>query len=186
MILKHLPNTLTLFRLGLIVPFLVFLYNHEYVYSFYTFILAGLTDGLDGFLARRFHWQSFFGSFVDPLADKLLIASSFISLAIIGVLPWWLVVLVFLRDFTISMGVLAWYHFIRRKLDFRPTTLSKINTALQLVLVTSCLFELAYFQFPNIVLNTLISLTTLTTAITYIDYILTWSRKAWSKKELLQ
>lgn len=184
MILKQLPNALTLFRLGLIVPFLIFLYSHEYVNSFYTFMLAGLTDGLDGFLARRFHWQSFFGSFVDPLADKLLIASSFISLALLGVLPWWLVALVFLRDFTISMGVLAWYHFIRRKLDFKPTSLSKINTALQLALVTSCLFELAFFHFPSYIFNTLICLTTLTTAITYIDYMWTWSKKAWPKKEL--
>jgi cardiolipin synthase len=184
MILKHLPNALTLFRLGLIAPFLMFLYSHEYVNSFYTFILAGLTDGLDGFLARRFHWQSFFGSFVDPLADKLLIASSFISLAVIGILPWWLVALVFLRDLTISMGVLAWYRFIRRKLDFKPTSLSKINTALQLILVTYCLFELAYFQFPSYIRNTLICLTALTTAITYIDYIWTWGRKAWPKKEL--
>lgn len=186
MILRHLPNALTLFRLGLIAPFLIYLYHQEYVNSFITFILAGLTDGLDGFLARRFNCQSFFGSFVDPLADKLLIASSFISLALIGILPWWLVTLVFLRDFTISMGVLAWYHFIRRKLDFKPTPLSKINTALQLTLVTSCLFELAYFQFPNYVLDTLIFLTTLTTTITYVDYIWTWSRKAWPKKELLQ
>lgn len=184
MILKHIPNALTLFRLGLIVPFLLFLYRHEYVNTFYTFMLAGLTDGLDGLLARRFGWQSFFGSFVDPLADKLLIASSFISLALIGILPWWLVILVFLRDLTISMGVLAWYYFIRRKLDFKPTTLSKINTALQLSLVTCCLFELAYFQFPDYVLNTLICLTTCTTAITYIDYILTWGRKAWPKQEL--
>ncbi|MGC1182233.1 MAG: CDP-alcohol phosphatidyltransferase family protein, partial [Legionella sp.] len=84
------------------------------------------------------------------------------------------------------MCVLAWYHFIRRKLDFKPTPLSKINTALQLTLVTSCLFELAYFQFPNYVLDTLIFLTTLTTTITYVDYIWTWSRKAWPKKELLQ
>lgn len=186
MMLKHLPNALTLFRLGLIAPFLIFLYGHEYVHSFYTFILAGLTDGLDGFLARRFNWQSFFGSFVDPLADKLLIASSFISLALIGILPWWLVGLVFLRDFSISMGILAWYHFIRRKLDFKPSSLSKINTALQLALVTSCLFELAYFQFPSYVLNTLICLTTLTTGITFIDYMRIWSRKAWPKKELLQ
>lgn len=117
------------------------------------------------------------------MADKLLIASSFISLALIGVLPWWLVILVFLRDLTISLGVLAWYQFIRRKLDFQPTLLSKINTALQLTLVTSCLFELAYFEFPPYLLNVLIILTTLTTAITYIDYIWTWGRKAWPKKE---
>lgn len=186
MMLKHLPNALTLSRFGLIIPFLIFLYQHEYVNSFYTFMLAGLTDGLDGFLARRYHWKSFFGSFVDPLADKLLIASSFISLALIGMLPWWLVTLVFLRDITISMGVLAWYYFIRRKLDFKPTALSKINTALQLTLVTSCLFELAYFEFPSPLFNTLICLTTLTTAITYIDYMRLWRKHAWPKKELLQ
>ncbi|MGL5742382.1 MAG: CDP-alcohol phosphatidyltransferase family protein [Legionella sp.] len=183
MILKHLPNVLTLLRLLLIAPFLFYLYQHEYTTAFYIFILAGLSDGLDGFLARSFNWQSFFGSFVDPLADKLLIASSFISLALIGVLPWLLVALVFLRDLTISLGVLAWYQFIRRKLDFQPTLLSKINTALQLTLVTFCLFELAYFEFPPYLLNTILCLTTLTTAITYIDYIWTWGRKAWPKNE---
>ncbi|HAT9653444.1 TPA: CDP-alcohol phosphatidyltransferase family protein, partial [Legionella pneumophila subsp. pneumophila] len=109
MILKHIPNTLTLLRLVLIAPFLMYLFHHEYVKAFYIFIAAGLTDGLDGWLARHFQWQSFFGSFVDPLADKLLVASSFISLALLNSLPWWLVLLVFLRDFTISMGVLAWY-----------------------------------------------------------------------------
>lgn len=185
MIIKYIPNTLTLLRLGLIVPFLYFLFQQEYLIAFYLFILAGLSDGLDGFLARSFNWQTFFGSFVDPLADKLLIASSFISLALIGQLPWWLVALVFLRDATISLGVLAWYQFIRRKLDFQPTLLSKINTALQLTLVTSCLFELAYFKFPPYLLHTLISLTTLTTTITFIDYIWTWGRKAWPKKEML-
>lgn len=184
MILKYIPNALTLLRLGLIVPFLFYLYYHEYTIAFYLFILAGLSDGLDGFLARSFNWQSFFGSFIDPLADKLLITASFISLALIGLLPWWLVVLVFLRDLTISLGVLAWYHFIRRKLDFQPTLLSKINTALQLILVTSCLFELAYFEFPPYLVHTLITLTTLTTAITYMDYIWTWGKKAWPDKEL--
>ncbi|AUH71568.1 phosphatidylglycerophosphate synthase [Legionella sainthelensi] len=184
MILKYIPNALTLLRLILIVPFLFYLYRHEYVIAFYLFILAGLSDGLDGFLARSFNWQSFFGSFVDPLADKLLIASSFISLALIGILPWWLVALVFLRDLTISLGVVAWYHFIRQKLEFQPTVLSKVNTALQLTLVTSCLFELAYFPFPNYLSTTLICLTTATTAITYIDYLWTWGRKACPKKEM--
>ncbi|MBL7481798.1 CDP-alcohol phosphatidyltransferase family protein [Legionella bononiensis] len=183
MILKHIPNALTLFRLGLIVPFLMYLYHHEYVNAFYTFILAGITDGLDGWLARHFNWQSFFGSFVDPLADKLLVASSFISLALIGSLPWWLVILVFLRDFTISMGVLAWYWFIQRKLDFEPTLLSKFNTTFQLILVTLCLFELAYFKFSLYLVDVLIYLTAFTTATTYLDYIWTWGKKAWPKKE---
>lgn len=186
MILKHIPNALTVLRLGLIAPFLIFLYQHEYVEAFYTFIIAGCTDGLDGFLARHFHWQSSFGSFVDPMADKLLVACSFISLALIGSLPWWLVILVFLRDFSISVGVLVWYFGIHRKLDFVPSLLSKLNTTLQLVLVTVSLFELAYFKFPSYFIDILIGLTTITTAVTYFDYFWTWGKKAWQKKNISQ
>lgn len=186
MILKQIPNALTLFRLVLIAPFLVFLYQHEYVNAFYTFLLAGFTDGLDGWIARHFHWQSPLGSFIDPLADKLLIASSFISLALLGALPWWLVILVFLRDLTISFGVVAWYWFIQRRLDFKPTILSKINTSLQIALVTLCLFELAYFSFNSYVFGTLMLLTAVSTAATYIDYVLTWGKKACSINHLVK
>jgi cardiolipin synthase len=181
MILRHLPNALTLTRLFFIAPFLVLLWQKEYVNAFYLFLLAGLTDGLDGWLARHFSWQSVFGSFIDPMADKLLIASSFISLALIGKLPWWLVVLVFLRDLTISIGVIAWYWFIHRHLDFEPTRLSKVNTLLQLALVTVCLFELAFFRFTPYLINSLVILTAITTTVTYLDYVWTWGKKAFSK-----
>lgn len=184
MIRKHIPNALTFFRLGLIIPFLMALYHHEYRSAFYLFIIAGFTDGLDGWLARSFHCQSTFGSFVDPMADKLLVASSFISLALLGNLPWWLVFLVFLRDFSISLGVLIWYWGLRRELNFVPTLLSKFNTALQLVLVTLCLFENAFFKFSTYWIDRLIYLTALTTAITYMDYFWFWGRKAWPKKTL--
>ncbi|STY24934.1 CDP-alcohol phosphatidyltransferase family protein [Legionella taurinensis] len=177
-ILKHIPNALTVLRLILIIPFLVYLYRKNYPIAFYVFMLAGFTDGFDGWLARHFSWQSLFGSFIDPLADKLLIASSFISLALIGQLPWWLVILVFLRDFTISMGVLAWYWFVQRQLDFEPTALSKVNTTLQLALVTVCLFELAFFPITDYLIQTLIILTAITTTATYVHYVWTWSRKA--------
>lgn len=184
MILQHIPNALTMIRLVLIAPFLVFIYQQEYTNAFYTFILAGFTDGLDGWLARHFHWQSLFGSFTDPMADKLLIAASFISLAIIGKLPWWLVILVFLRDLTISFGVLAWYWFIQRKLDFKPTVLSKVNTVLQLSLLTLCLFELAFSTFAPHLLEALILLTTITTASTYVDYVWTWGKRACTNTHL--
>ncbi len=180
MILRHIPNALTLARLVLIAPFLVFIYQKEYVNAFYMFILAGFTDGLDGWLARHFNWQSLFGTLIDPLADKLLIATSFISLALIGKLPWWLVALVFSRDFTISFGALAWYWFVQRKLDFKPTLLSKINTVLQLGLLTLCLFELAFFVFAPYLLKTLIIITTITTTITYIDYVWVWGKRAYT------
>lgn len=184
MILKQIPNALTLLRLGLIVPFVMYLLNHEFIDAFYTFLLAGFTDGLDGWLARHYQWQTFFGSFVDPLADKLLVASSFISLALLGSLPWWLVIIVFLRDLTIIIGVLFWYVYIQRKLNFEPTLLSKLNTLLQLALVTLCLFELAYFTFSQYLTEALIYFTACTTIITYIHYIWLGVRRARSPKEL--
>lgn len=182
MILRHIPNVLTIARLVLITPFLVFLYQQQYTNAFYIFMFAGFTDGLDGFLARHFRWQSVFGSFTDPLSDKLLIASSFIALACIGKLPWWLVILVFLRDVTISFGVVFWYYFLHRQLNFQPTLLSKINTILQLGLVTFCLFELAFFDINATLQQALILITGVTTATTYVDYVWTWGKKAVSEK----
>lgn len=180
MILKYIPNTLSAVRLALIIPFLTFLSQSEYKHAFYIFILAGFTDGLDGWLARYFHWQSFFGSLIDPLADKLLIASSFISLAMIGILPWWLVILVFLRDLTISLGAMAWYCWIQREVHFRPSNLSKLNTFFQLTLLTLCLFELSFFRFSPYIVQGFILITTLTTTTTFLDYVLTWGKRAWT------
>lgn len=178
--LHHIPNILTLSRLILLAPFLVFLYQQEYTFAFYIFLIAGVTDALDGWLARHFNWLTPIGSFIDPLADKILITVSFVSLAIIGQLPWWLVILVFLRDLTISVGVMAWYWLIQRKLTFKPTLLSKLNTLLQLTLVTFCLFELAFFKFIPYLIETLILLTAATTSFSYIDYVWTWGKKAYA------
>lgn len=183
MILKHIPNILTIARLLLIIPFLGAVTEREYQWAFYILLIAGLTDGFDGWLARQFNWQSRLGSFLDPLADKLLIASSFITLALIGELPWWLVLLVFARDVTISIGIVAWYWFIQRKLEFTPTLISKLNTALQLMLVVLCLFNLAYFRLVPTLVDILIYITAITTAISFIDYVWTWGKKAFCKTD---
>lgn len=186
MIQRQIPNILTITRLILIVPFLMLLYRQNYVFAFQLFVLAGFTDALDGWLARSFNWQSPFGSFVDPVADKLLIASSMIALGLIGCLPWWLVMLVFLRDITISAGVLAWLWLIKRKPDFKPSYISKVNTVLQLGLVTLCLFELAFFNIPYYAIETLILITAFTTISSYIDYVWTWGKRACTNASVTQ
>lgn len=178
MMIKYLPNAFSLARLALIAPFLIYLHQAHYSAAFYVFFLAGMTDALDGWVARNFHCQSRFGSFIDPIADKLLIASSFISLALLGQLPWWLVSLVFFRDLTISLGVLAWQHLFPQPINFKPSWLSKINTFLQLTLIIFCLVELAFLKSLPQVTLLLIGLTTLTTAASYLDYAWTWGRKA--------
>lgn len=177
--MRYIPNILTLLRFFLIIPFLIFLYQKQYEAAFYAFFLAGLTDGFDGLLARRFGWQSVFGSFIDPLADKFLVASSFVALALLSILPWWLVVLVLLRDMTLLFGALAWLRFIRRRVEFAPTLLSKINTTFQIMLVCACIFELAFFPALPYLKTILIVLTTITTCLSYMDYLWTWGKKAY-------
>ena len=180
MILRNLPNALSLVRCVLIIPFIVFFAQSDYQSAFYIFLAAGFTDAIDGWLARSFNWQSAFGSFVDPIADKLLITSSFLALAYTGALPWGLVILVFLRDFTISMGVLAWYGLMHKPLEFEPTYLSKINTVMQLSLVTFFLFEQAFHKSSPVFGHVLLIITVLTTSWSYIDYVWTWGKKAWA------
>lgn len=177
-ILRNIPNALTIMRSILIVPFILFLYDKSYVNAFYIFVLAGFSDCLDGWLARYFNWQSPFGTFIDPVADKLLITASFIALALIDKLPWWLVTLVFLRDLTISIGVISWFVFIQKKPDLKPTFISKINTVVQLLLVSLSLFELAFSKAVLQVDSILIYVTAMTTFFSFFDYVWTWGRKA--------
>ncbi len=165
---------------------MLFFINKNYVGAFYIFIIAGFTDCLDGWIARYFSCKTRLGSLIDPLADKLMVAVSFIALAVIHQLPWWLVSLVFMRDLTISLGVIAWYWLINRKLIFKPTLLSKINTTLQLCLVVLCLFELAFSLSYNLLIQIVVGCTTITTSLTYINYVLTWSKKACSTYNVAQ
>ncbi len=179
--LSQIPNILTACRLLLIFPFVFFLYRGNFTWALLVYVVAGITDSLDGWIARHFQWQTKLGSFIDPLADKLLITLSFIALALLKSLPWWLVILVFLRDFTISLGVIVWYYLVRNPLEFKPTLLSKINTGFQLLLVTTCLFQLAFPNYLSLSLtNFLIVITAMSTTATYGDYVWTWARKAYS------
>ncbi len=176
--LRQIPNALTLIRLLLIVPFLLCLFHKQFACAFYIFLIAGVTDALDGLLARGFSWQSNVGKIIDPLADKLLISASFISLAMLHVLPWWLVLLIFTRDLVISLGVVAWYLLIPKKPDLKPTYISKVNTVLQLILVMLSLCGQAFALPMPLLLQIGVILTAMTTSISFIDYVWTWGKKA--------
>jgi cardiolipin synthase len=178
MVLKYLPNLFTIARFFLIAPFLIFFCQKNYTYALYIFLLAGFTDGLDGWCARQFDWQSSLGSMLDPIADKLLIVTSFISLAWVNQMPWWLIELVLFRDISILMGVFAWYHVMRRGLEFKPSWLSKLNTVIELLLVSYCLFELAFFHVSTPFKLCLIGAVAFTTTVSYVEYMWMWAKKA--------
>lgn len=160
------------------MPFLGFFFQKNYANAFYLFLLAGFTDGLDGWLARHFNWQSTLGLILDPIADKLLIVTSLFSLAFIGEIPWWLLELVIFRDFSILLGVLAWHHVIKRGLEFKPSLLSKINTVIEFFLISYCLFEQAFYWFSIPLKYSLIAVVALTTTASYVEYMWMWARRA--------
>jgi len=113
------------------------LLNHNYSLAIALFFIAGVTDALDGWIAKRFSCQSRLGSILDPMADKLLLVGSFITLFVIGILPLWLLILVFLRDVMIVAGTVGYFLGTDASQDtlLTPSNLSKFNTALQIALV---------------------------------------------------
>ena len=128
------PNILTLSRI-LLTPLLIwFLVNRKMNQALVVFFIAGLTDVLDGFIARLFHQKSRFGAILDPLADKFLLVSSFLILGRLGLIPLWLVVIVIIRDLVIVVGTIALYLF-RVQVEIRPTSLGKLTTLMQLLTV---------------------------------------------------
>jgi cardiolipin synthase len=175
---SDLPNLLTLLRMVL-VPAIVWLLLHGfYAEALWVFLFAGVSDGLDGFLARRMNWRSRLGSILDPLADKLLLIASYFTLAWIGLVPDWLLAAVLLRDFIIVVGGLA-YHRHFGPFDMEPTYVSKINTFAQISLVLLLVAHQAFLFLPAhwITAGHYVVLTT--TLLSGMDYVWTWGLRAW-------
>lgn len=136
----NLPNILTLSRI-LVSPLLViFLIRGMYGHALLIFALAGISDGLDGLLARWLDQGTLIGAYLDPIADKILIMSAFISLAVLGIAPPWLAVIVISRDIFILIGVTV-LHFNDIRVAIRPSLVSKLNTCAQTVLVMAILAD---------------------------------------------
>ncbi|MEX3008255.1 CDP-alcohol phosphatidyltransferase family protein [Hoeflea sp. TYP-13] len=138
-----IPNIITFMRF-LMVPAVVYaLLLGEMMPAFVIFVIAGISDGVDGFIARQFNQQSELGAYLDPIADKLLLVTVFIMLAILGFLPHWLVVLVVSRDVLIVIAVIL-SSVMAQPVAVNPIFVSKANTAFQIALASVVLAELAF------------------------------------------
>jgi cardiolipin synthase (CMP-forming) len=138
-----LPNLITLGRLVLTPAIIGMVIEQKWVMAFALFVVAGISDALDGWLAKTFNLQSELGAVLDPLADKTLVISIYVSLAAGGNLPVWLAILIVSRDALILGGVIvAW--FVSRPIKIRPHFSSKITTAMQILLAAVILSEQAY------------------------------------------
>jgi cardiolipin synthase len=137
----NLPNALTLIRILLIPLFVILLISKSFDTALIIFIIAGITDALDGFIAKIWHQRTELGSYLDPIADKLLLASAFVTLAILHIIPSWLTVIVMSRDVIIALGF-----WVLTMTDHKPTVepryTSKITTVLQILTVIWALFPL--------------------------------------------
>ena len=175
--MRHIPNIISILRILLVIPVVMLLLGERYGAALLLFAIAGISDGVDGFLAKRFGWQSRLGSILDPLADKLLLVCSFLSLAWLGLIPLALVVVVMLRDLMIVLGAIA-FHYRYGRFEMQPTRVSKVNTFFQIVLVLAVVFYHGEFaQIPWIV-DALVYIVWASTLISGANYVWIWGRRA--------
>ncbi len=164
-------------RIVLVAPILFYIVNGRYGLALVLFFIAGFSDGVDGYLAKRFDWHTRIGALLDPIADKFLVGGVFITMLLTGMVPAWLAVLVIVRDVVIVGGAAA-YNFLVRPLEGEPTRISKLNTALQLLFVVFVLSH-AGFGWPDPIAITIIGAGVLVTiVVSGIDYVWSWSRRA--------
>ncbi len=177
---RDIPNLISFMRILLTLPIVWLMFEREFSYALMLFAVAGFSDGLDGFLAKHYGWQSHLGGLLDPLADKALLMSSFLVLGGLGLIPIWLVILVIFRDLTIMGGAL-YYHFSVEEVDADPSLVSKLNTLTQIMLVLLVVTDAGPLPLPDLLLQGLIWATGLTTLISGGMYVWVWSKKARQK-----
>ncbi len=173
--MRHIPNIISALRVLLVIPVVMLLLERQYGAALILFAIAGISDGVDGFLAKHFGWQSRLGSILDPLADKLLLVGSFLSLAWLGLIPLALVVAVMLRDVIIVLGAIA-LHYRYGRFEMQPTRVSKVNTFFQIVLVLAVVFYHGEFAQVPWIVDSLVYIVWATTLISGANYVWIWGR----------
>lgn len=177
---KDIPNLICILRILLIAPVVWVLVTEQYTLALWLFAIAGISDGIDGFLAKHYHWESRLGSILDPIADKLLLVVSFATLTYMGLLPAWLLWVVLARDVIIVSGGLA-YHYLLGQFELTPLWSSKINTALQILLVFAVIVQQQWWPAlePAITVGVWMVLTSI--IISGTEYVLVWGIRAWQQ-----
>ena len=176
--LSWIPNAITVARLLLAAPLSWAILADEARFALMLAVVAGMSDALDGLLARRFGWRSRLGGLLDPMADKLMLLAIYVSLVVVGGAPAWLVWLILGRDLVIVAGAVAYHNFIG-PLDAEPSRVSKLTTCLQIGLAVALLAE----QLPSIAMpawlhGVLLWSTAAATVASGLHYVVVWTAKA--------
>lgn len=176
---RDIPNLITSLRILLVPPFLWLLLQERYGAALLLFTVAGVSDALDGFLAKHYGWTSELGGLLDPLADKLLLIGAILALGWLRELPVWLVALVILRDVVIVTGAVS-YHLMVERVQASPLLISKLNTLMQLTMVFVVIVHYGTMTLPSWLLTGWIYVTALTTVWSGAAYVWQWGQRAWS------
>lgn len=178
-LLSLLPNLITLGRL-LAVPLMIYVLLEEaYVFAFWLFLAAGVSDALDGLIAKQFGAESEIGTYLDPIADKALLVSVYVTLGRMGEIETWLVILIVSRDLMIVGGAIL-FQTLTQSLKMEPLWISKVNTACQIALVLLVLGRAAFEVFSPWVTETLTWVVAATTILSGAGYIYKWGKRAWN------
>ncbi len=170
--LSYLPNIITVSRIIALAPLLWCMWHKQYQTALIITFFAGISDGLDGYLAKRFGWQGWWGGILDPLADKTMMMGCYAVMVWQEVMPLWLFVMVVVRDMTIVLGT-TYYHFKIDKLkQAKPTFWSKCNTLLQILLLLFLLLKLAEWWSPPFPMSWFFYLVGFTTLSSGFQYVL--------------
>jgi cardiolipin synthase (CMP-forming) len=178
--LRQIPNVLTTLRILLVIPIAIALLHHELTITMLLFGVAAASDAADGFLAKRFGWQTPLGAVLDPAADKLLLATAFVVLAGLRLVPLWLMVAAVARDLVIVLGAIA-YRVCFGPIEARPSVVSKVNTLCQALFILSVIGRKQYALPPEWVVVMLGALTFATVVVSGIDYLLRYGRAAFQE-----
>ena len=174
--MHHLPNIISFLRIILVAPIVWALLNNQYDLAVILFVIAGISDGVDGYLAKRFDWTSRFGGVLDAIADKLLLVSTFICLWLLAVFPLWLVALIIIRDVLIVGGGVI-YNLKVEKFIAEPSVMSKLNTLLQIVLATVGVLSLGLLNVSAVMIDVLSWAVAITVVVSGFGYANTWGRR---------
>ncbi len=169
--LRHIPNAITFARIFAMIPLVWFMLEKNYEVSFYIAMVAGFSDLLDGFLAKRFGWEGWLGGILDPLADKFMMLCCFLVFAVQNIIPNWLLIVVLARDVVIVTGTTLYHFTVDKMQKTQPSLLSKTNTALQILLIVVVLAHYSIYQFNESILQGLIYLVTFFTVISGLHYV---------------
>ena len=176
--LRHIPNLICVLRMLLTVPTVAAISRGDHGEALGFFVVAALSDGLDGYLAKRNGWTSRLGTILDPLADKLLLVAVFMTCVWQGLVPTWLAVAVIARDLMIIGGAII-YRLWFGAVEGQPTLLSKVNTALQITVVVAALLAALTGQPPAVFIEALAVATLATTIASGTVYLAVFPRRGW-------